>query len=47
MTTGGDDSTILATYTVGQRLLIKPANVLEFATLIERLGSALLSCVKP
>jgi hypothetical protein len=35
------------TYTVGQRLLIKPANVLEFANLIERLGNALLSCVKP
>lgn len=35
------------TYTVGQRLLIKPANVLEFADLIERLGNALLSCLKP
>lgn len=35
------------TYTIGQRLLIKSANVLEFADLIERLGNALLSDVKP
>lgn len=35
------------TYSVGQRLLIKPAHVLEFADLIERLGNALLSCVRP
>jgi len=34
------------TYAVGQRLIIRPANVLEFADLIERLGSALLSSVK-
>lgn len=34
------------TYAVGQRVVIKPASVLEFADLIERLG-ALLSLAKP
>lgn len=34
------------TYTVGQRLLVKTANVLEFADLIEQLGNALLSSPK-
>lgn len=36
-----------ATYAVGQRLLIEPATVLEFANLIESLGKALLSDSKP
>ncbi|WP_206615622.1 hypothetical protein, partial [Solirhodobacter olei] len=35
------------TYAVGQRLLIKPASVLEFADLIERLGNALFSRLNP
>jgi uncharacterized Zn finger protein (UPF0148 family) len=35
------------TYTIGQRLHVKTANVLEFANLIERLGDALLSSARP
>jgi uncharacterized Zn finger protein (UPF0148 family) len=34
------------TYAIGQRLLVKTANVLEFANLIERLGNALFSSAK-
>ena len=37
-----------ASYAVGQRLLIKEGAVLEFADLVERLGTALMQrCAKP